>query len=70
MKGILTLNELITTSEFKACTVSSIFLILAKGKHLKSYEKCFLFYLKSYFRSRDIQLFSLPFQSFQIQRAR
>ena len=27
---------------------------------LKNYEKCFLFYLKSSFRSRDIQIFVFP----------
>ena len=37
----------------------------------KNYEKCFLFHLKSSFRSRDIQMFvifSLPFRTFQIQK--
>ena len=38
---------------------------------LWKHEKHFLFHLKSYFRSRDIQMFvtfSLPFHTFQIQK--
>ena len=38
---------------------------------LQIYEKCFLFNLKSSFRSRDIQIFvffSLPLHTFQTQK--
>ena len=44
-----------------------------KWKAFKNYEKCFLFHLKSYFHSRDIQIFvifSLPFHTFQIQKGK
>ena len=37
----------------------------------KTVKKCFLFHLKSSFRSQDIQIFvifPLPFHTFQIQR--
>ena len=36
------------------------FLFSIKWKPLKNYEKCFLFHLKSSFRSRDIQFFVFP----------
>ena len=39
-------------------------------KPFKNYEKCFLFHLKSSFGSRDIQIFSLPFHTLQIQKAK
>ena len=47
-----------------------IFIFSPNDSPLKT-EKCFLFYLKSSFRSRDIQIFvifSLPFHTFQIQK--
>ena len=36
------------------------FLFLAKRYSFKNYEKCFLFHLKSSFRSRDIHIFGFP----------
>ena len=51
----------------------TIFLCFTKRKHFDNNEKCFLFYLKSSFHSRDIQRFvfcSLLFDIFQIQRVR
>ena len=36
------------------------FLFLAKWQPFKNYEKCFLFHLKSSFRSQDIQIFVFP----------
>ena len=35
-------------------------LFFTKKKPFKNYEKCFLFHLKSSFRSRDIQIFVFP----------
>ena len=50
---------------FKFKLVSAIFyqiFIYHQMTSLQKYEKCFLFHLKSYFRSRDIQVlyFCLP----------
>ena len=36
------------------------FLFFTKRWTFKNYERCFLFYLKSSFRSRDIQIFVFP----------
>ena len=47
------------------------FLFFTKCYPFKNFEKCILFHLKSYFRSRDIQIFvifPLPFHTFQIQK--
>ena len=47
------------------------FFIFSPNEPFKNYEKCFLFHLKSSFRSQDIQvfvIFSLPFHTFQIQK--
>ena len=38
---------------YKAC----VLYCFTKRRHLNNYEKCFLFHLKSSFRSKDIQLF-------------
>ena len=49
------------------------FYFFIKWKAFKNFEKCFLFHLKSFFRSRDIQIFpifSLPFYTFQIQKGK
>ena len=49
----------------------SNFYFFTKWQLFKNYEKCFLFHLKSSFRSRDIQffvIFSLPFHTFLIQK--
>ena len=54
--------------------VSTIFIKFLFFHHmiaLQIYEKCFLFNLKSSFRSRDIQIFvffSLPLHTFQTQK--
>ena len=54
--------------------VSAIFyqiFIFSPGDSPSKTEKCFLFHLKSSFRSRDIQIFvtfSLAFHAFQIQK--
>ena len=54
--------------------VSGIFyqiFIFLPNEPFKNYEKCFLFHLKSTFRSQDIQIFvifPLPFHTFQIQK--
>ena len=48
-----------------------VFIFFIKWQTFKNYEKCFLFPLKSSFRSRDIQIFvtfSLTFHTFQIQK--
>ena len=45
-----------------------MFIFSPNDKPFKNYEKCFLFHLKSSFRSRDIQIFvffSLPFHTFR-----
>ena len=60
---------------FKACVryFLSNFYFFTKSLPLKNYEKCFLFHLKSSFRSRDIQIFvifSLPLHTFQIQKGK
>ena len=50
---------------------SLFFYFFTKCYSFKNYEKCLLFYLKSSFRSWDIQIiviFSVPFQTFQIQK--
>ena len=62
-------------SVLKACVryFLSNFYFFTKDISLKTIKKCFLFYLKSSFRSRDIQIFvvfSLPFHSFQTQKAK
>ena len=52
---------------------SANFYSFTKWWPFKNYEKCFLFHLKTSFRSRDIQIFvifSLPFQTFQIQKGK
>ena len=49
------------------------FFIFSPNDSPLKHEKCFLFHLKSSFRSQDIQIFfivSLPFQTFQIQKGR
>ena len=49
-----------------------IFIFSPNDSPLKT-EKCFLFHLKSSFRSRDIQVFvvfSLSFHTFQIQKVK
>ena len=58
---------------FKACDCYflSNFYFSQNDSPLKNYEKCFLFHLKSSFRSRDIQIFAifpLLFHTFQIQK--
>ena len=51
----------------KACVL--YYLYYSKRKHFKNSERCFLFYLKSSLRYRDIQfylIFFFPFHSFQV----
>ena len=60
---------------FKACVryFLSNFYFFTKRYPFKNCEKCFLFHLKSSFRSRDIQFFvnfSLPFHTFQIEKGK
>ena len=53
--------------------VSAIFYQIFIFSSNDNYEKCFLFHLKSSFRSPDIKIFvffSLPFQTFQIQKGK
>ena len=53
------------------CYFLSVLFFSTKWESFKKYEKCFLFHLKSSFRSRDIQIFvffSLPFHTLQIQK--
>ena len=59
----------------KACVryFLSNFYFSQNDSPLKTMKNVFLFHLKSSFRSRDIQIFvifSLPFQTFQIQKGR
>ena len=59
----------------KACVryFLSIFIFSSNDRPSKTMEKCFLFHLKSFFRSQDIQIsviFSLPFHTFQIQKGK
>ena len=52
------------------CYFHEIFIFSPNDSPSKT-EKCFLFHLKSSFRSRDIQIFvvfSLPFHTFQIEK--
>ena len=42
------------------CYFSSNFYFSPNDSPLKNYEKCFLFLLKSSFRSQDIQIFVIP----------
>ena len=63
----------IADTSFKACVCYffSHFYYFTKWWHFKNYEKCFLLHLKTSFRSQDIQILeilSLPFQTFQIQK--
>ena len=58
---------------YKACVryFLSNFYFPPYDSPLKTMKKCFLFHLKSSFRSRDIQIFvifSLPFHIFRIQK--
>ena len=48
--------------QFKVCVryFSSNFYFSPNDSPLKNYEKCFLFLLKSCFRSQDIQIFVIP----------
>ena len=60
---------------FKACVhyFLSNFYFFTKWQPFKNYEKCFLFHLKSFFSSQDIQFFvilPLPFHNFQIQKGK
>ena len=43
--------------------VYSIFIYFPKRKHSKNHEKCFLFHLKSCFRSRDFRFLKIVFPS-------
>ena len=55
------------------CYFLSNFYFFINWLTFKNYEKCFLFYLKSSFRSRDIQIFvifPLLFHTFQIQKGK
>ena len=57
--------------KFKACV--RYFLSNFYFQPFKNYEKCFLFHLKSSFRSQDVQffvIFSLPFHTVQVQKAK
>ena len=60
---------------YKLKLVSAIFyqMFIFSSNDSKNYEKCFLFHIKSSFRSRDIQIFvifSVPFHTFQIQKGK
>ena len=63
-----------TPQRRKLCSLFFIkFLFFHKMIALQNCEKCFLFHLKSCFRSRDIQIFvffPLPFHFFQIQKGK
>ena len=64
-------NELPVATTLKL--VSAIFYQIFIFFTFKNYEKCFLFHLKSSFRSRDIQIFViffLPFHTVQIQKGK
>ena len=71
---LLFIMKLHTYMLFSLKLVSTIFiksLFFIKWEPFKNCEKCFLFHLKSSFRSRDIQIFvifPLPFHAFQIQK--
>ena len=55
------------------CYFLSNFYFFTKRWPFRNYEKCFLFHRKSYFCSRDIQIFvifSHPFHTFQIQKGK
>ena len=55
--------------DFKACV--RYFLFHQMISPLKNYEICFLFHLKSSFRSRNMQIFAVffhPFRTFYIQK--
>ena len=66
-------NDLFSNSNLKACVrhFLSNFYFYTNWWPFKNYEMCFLFHLKSSFRSWDTQIFvilSLPFHTFQIQK--
>ena len=46
-----------SSATFPDFMVISAFFVLYQKKAIQKYEKCFLFQLKSYFRSQDIQFF-------------
>ena len=61
----------ITAPIFKARVLHFLSNFFSPNDSPSKTEKCFLFYLKSSFRSRDIQIFKifpLPFHTFQIQK--
>ena len=64
---------IVITAKVKACVCyfHQIFIFSQNDSPSKTVKKCFLFHLKSSFRSRDIQIFVifyLPFHTFQIQK--
>ena len=63
------LQKQLTAAEKPLKHVPAISYLFTKRQPFKNYLKCFLFNLKGYFRSRDIQIFvtfSLSFHIFQI----
>ena len=66
-------GQLICLLKLVSAIFFEIFIFSSNDNPSKNYEKCFLFHLKSPFRSGDIQIFvifSLLFQTFQIQKGK
>ena len=64
------IHQLQNTLKLVSAIFYQIFIFSPNDSPSKT-EKCFLFHLKSSFRSRDIQIFvifSHPFHTFQIQK--
>ena len=57
-------NDFINHLKLVSAIFYQIFIFSSNDSSSKNYEKCFLFHLKSSFRSRDIQIFVFFFPSF------
>ena len=72
---IICRSSVVKSVIFKACVCYFLwnYYFFIKWLPFKNYKTCFLFHLRRSFRSQDIQIFvifSLPFQTFQIEKGK